>query len=238
MGTASIRAGTPGLASPKSVTRRSEGSPYKLNTDPSPFIDAGGTIGDEPPPILSEAVKKHIKHSGFNARGMKPKEQDDVVVGCWASLGIMERFRIGETMLREWLQEMREGHDPAQPYSHYASSVNWTQMLYILLERCGTKPVYRSVDIFALLVIAIEYGVKHPGIPSPAYNPYAQQATGPGGVALPPDDKVGKASFALDLPSFYPRFTIFLPSFYPRFARRLPPFTLDLPSISRSRPPS
>lgn len=96
MGTASIRAGTPGLASPKSVTRSSAGAPFKLNVDPSPFIDPSteGLIGDEPPPILSEKVKKQMKHAGFSARAMKPQEMDDVVVGVWASLGIMQRFRV------------------------------------------------------------------------------------------------------------------------------------------------
>jgi len=142
----------------------------------SPMHKAEETCAIPLPIFVTPAVKKILADCAFNARQIKKSEcdkLDDVVVACWEGLEIFDRYQIEEKTLRHWLTELKEGYDEKNPHTNYASAVQWTHMTHFMLVSCNLRPIFRSVDVFGLLCLILSYGVTHPGIQSPTFNPYA-----------------------------------------------------------------
>eukprot|EP01094_Clydonella_sp_ATCC50884_P016722 TRINITY_DN2793_c0_g1_i10.p1 TRINITY_DN2793_c0_g1~~TRINITY_DN2793_c0_g1_i10.p1 ORF type:complete len:591 (-),score=169.42 TRINITY_DN2793_c0_g1_i10:74-1846(-) len=174
---------------------RSAADLYKPAMQPSPEEDpvSSSFVGSE---LLDKQTKtvdtfpSHVEETSicnltswdFNQWDLEESQLLPLLKEMFSSFGLLERFKIEEHKLEQFLMTVRSRYHP-NPYHCFRHAFDVTQTCYAILTSMNAAKFLSHVDIFALLIAALGHDIGHPGMNN------AYQTTALTEIALEYNDK-------------------------------------------------
>ncbi|KAJ3005941.1 High affinity cAMP-specific and IBMX-insensitive 3',5'-cyclic phosphodiesterase 9A [Thoreauomyces humboldtii] len=112
--------------------------------------------------IFDTSVTEELKNPTFDIWKWEEPEMADLLIHMFTEFGLIEHFKISETVLGQFLECVRSSYN-INPFHNFRHCFCVTQMMYGLLHVTNVKDKLTPLEKLTLLVACIGHDLDHPG---------------------------------------------------------------------------